>query len=126
MKDSTSVTPLTRNQQWALFGEMTKRKRQKEAAALRHISLVEPPEGSNGERIGIHLNEPLTEPEKTLWRRFMFNEHDDWFVRAYWSSDLRVRITIRTTDSAVLALIRPKVGSLVDDTLHYVIQMRKK
>ena len=126
MKDSASVTPLTRAEQWEIFGEMTRRKRQREAAAYRHISLVEPPEGSLGERVGVHINEALSGPEKTLWRQMMFREHDDWFVSGYWTSDLRVRIKLKTSDSAALAMTRPKVGSLVDDVLHYIIQLRQE
>lgn len=100
----------------------------KKKCAFRHISKVDAPEGSLQDRVHLHINQPLTEAEKTRFTNLLHGKHgSDWYGCACWSGangGLTVRISFRR--SANLTHARMDVGKEVDIVLDEIFSERCK
>ncbi len=128
MKDEGAARPKV-GKDWKppeSFKPETVFKPRKPPSAYRHISLVEAPYGTYLDRVRLRLNQRLiTKPtdEKELFRRLMFERHDDWFLCACWdSSDMSLRITLRHNQH--LAGARMDVGRHADEILAEIFANR--
>ncbi|MCU0678806.1 MAG: hypothetical protein MUF19_04515 [Candidatus Pacebacteria bacterium] len=109
---------VTIGKNWKPPADFDPRKFFKKRTAYRHISKVEPPDGTRQERIRLFINEPLTEAEKTTFGQRLVQEHREWFGCACWShGGLAVRISIKTGNTEVLSTARMEVATHVDAVL---------
>ncbi|MFM2423832.1 MAG: hypothetical protein RLZZ70_219 [Candidatus Parcubacteria bacterium] len=101
--------------------------KQRPRGALHHISLVDQADGTNGDRVRLHLNEELSEAEKSKFGQLMYARHQELFGCACWGSNsnkLIVRISIRKNKH--LADARIEVGKLADQILQEIFSERQK
>lgn len=89
--------------------------------------MVNVPETTNGDRVILHLNETLSEREKSEFSNRMHEQHKEWFGRACWGSggsNLTVRISIKNNKN--LADARMEVGKHADLILQGIFTERQK
>ncbi len=85
MKDSTSVTPLTEEEQWVLFRTITLRTRAKKEAELPpHIKDIRF-DGSKDGLLTIDLCYGLRLGRQDIIRERLLREHDDYLCDAIWN-----------------------------------------
>ena len=64
-----------------------------------HVNSTEEPPSSEGDRIIVFINEPLTEEEKSIFSNLLRANHREWFGCACWRENgLAVRISIKTNN----------------------------
>ena len=96
----------------------------KPECALRYINQIDPPGGSHCERVDVHINEPLTEAEKTTFTTLLHRQHGtEWFGCACWKNGgLCVRISLRVNQH--LADARIDLGRHINQVLTDIFKKR--
>lgn len=97
----------------------------KQKSAFRHLSKVDPPEGSSRDRVSLHLNQPITEKEKTRFTNLLFEAHGtDWYGCACWRGDLGLTVRISFRRKSDLVQAKMDVGKEVDVVLAKIFDER--